>query len=143
MITLIAGHSYQLAERTPDGEGVLTLANPPLNFVNREPGMEAQGTTTQEVIRALIDRTRYCNNCLPHPVNERVVYHLRMALALHEARALEQRVNHGQPIEYAVPGPDGHIAPAWVTPGVLDTPELTPAAPEWEQKPHYASDPGF
>ena len=62
-----------------------------LTFVNREPGKEHPGYQTQEVLRALIDRTRHCDNCLRWPGNDLIIQHLRMALVLHEARALERK----------------------------------------------------
>lgn len=67
-----------------------------LLFVNRETGTEHAGTQTQEVIRALIDRTRHCDNCLRWPGNDLIIHHLRMALVLHEARALERKTEKGR-----------------------------------------------
>lgn len=88
MIVVETGHIYLPTERTPSGELIVNGSatnQQQLVFVNKQPGQEHPGTTTQEIIRILIDRTRHCANCMPHPVNERVVYHLRMALVLHEA----------------------------------------------------------
>lgn len=100
-----------------------------IRFLNLQPGQENSGTTTQEVLRALIDRTRHCGNCMPHPINERVVYHLRMALVLHEARALERRVEKdGLAIENATIDGHGHLlldSAANACSGVL-TPVLDP-----------------
>lgn len=67
-----------------------------VHFVNKEPGQEECGVTTQEILRMLIDRTHYCHNCLPHRVNEEIIWHFRMAIALHEARAIEQQVAKGE-----------------------------------------------
>ena len=70
-----------------------------LTFVNREPGKEHPGYQTQEVLRALIDRTRHCDK-----------QHLRMALVLHEARALERKVEEGKlKPEIISTGTDGHF----------------------------------
>jgi hypothetical protein len=66
-----------------------------LVFVNREDKPHP-GTQVQEVLRALIDRTRHCDNCLPHRVNDEIIYHFRKALALHEARAIERQVDKGE-----------------------------------------------
>ena len=66
-----------------------------LVFVNRESGLEHSGTQTQEVLRALIDRTMHCDNCLRWPGNDRIIDHLRMALVLHECRALERKTEKG------------------------------------------------
>lgn len=104
MIVIEKGHHYAMENKHLDDK-LLAAVNarsgrvrPPneLVFVNQQPGQEHGGTTTQEVIRALLDRTRHCANCMPHPNNERIVHHLRMALTLHEARALERRVEKGE-----------------------------------------------
>lgn len=98
------GHIYTLDNNNMQGQAQTLM------FVNKEPGSEHEGTTTQEVLRALIDRTRHCNNCMPHPNNERIVYHLRMALVLHEARALERRTEKGEIRPEYLPTKDGgHI----------------------------------
>lgn len=92
MKVLERGHVYEL-----NGKMIAGVAYPQnLTFVNQQLDQEHGGCTTQEVIRALLDRTRHCANCMPHPNNERIVYHLRMALILHEARALERRVEKGE-----------------------------------------------
>jgi hypothetical protein len=82
-----------------------------LVFVNRESGYEHPGTQTQEVIRALIDRTRHCDNCLRRDGNDLIIHHLRMALVLHEARALERKTIKGiiTP-ETVATGDDGHFS---------------------------------
>ncbi len=81
-----------------------------LIFVNREKGTEHPGTQTQEVLRALIDRTRHCDNCLRWDGNDKIIYHLRMALALHEARAIERKTEKGyiHPESISI-GSDGHF----------------------------------
>lgn len=88
MKVLRDGHAYELEHL--DGPGTTLL-----EFVNREPGEEREGPTTQEVIRALIDRTYYCDHCLPCALNEQAVFHLRMALSLHEARHLIRATEKG------------------------------------------------
>lgn len=65
-----------------------------LVFVNRE-NTPHPGTQTQEVLRALIDRTQHCDNCLRWENNDKIIYHLRMALSLHEARAIERKTEKG------------------------------------------------
>ena len=106
-----------------------------ITFINKESGKEHDGTTTQEVIRILIDRTRHCANCMPHPNNERIVYHLRMALVLHEARALERKTEKGyfKP-EYINTGDDGHFkVDERLTYDGLDTTELIPHRNDWDR----------
>lgn len=105
---LEAGHVYEL--RQLDAKP----GDPPviLRFVNREPGHEHGGTQTQEVIRVIIDRTMHCDNCLRWPSNDLIIYHLRMALVLHEARALERKVEKGYiaPELITINPEDGHFA---------------------------------
>lgn len=105
------GHIYQL--NTLD-ECQKEGAPPPepniLKFVNREPGTEHPGTQTQEVLRALIDRTMHCDNCMRWPGNDLIIYHLRMALVFHEARALERKAEKGYYApEQMATGHDGHF----------------------------------
>jgi len=104
MKILEPGHIYELAQ----------LDNPigPLHlvFVNREPGSTHPGTQTQEVIRALIDRTQHCDRCLRWEGNDLIIHHLRIVLALHEARALVRKAEKGlyRP-ECVVTASDGHF----------------------------------
>lgn len=137
------GHVYDLNNRVLGAVGVPAgqPTNPKnvLTFVNKEPGREHGGTTTQEVLRALIDRTRHCNNCLPHPVNERIVYHLRMALVLHEARALERKTEKGDiKPEHIEVGGDGHfdLKNAYERTHNM-TFDLKPYRPDWERECQY------
>ncbi|MFZ0271038.1 MAG: hypothetical protein WAL34_04225 [Acidobacteriaceae bacterium] len=135
MKVLERGHIYQPQFRTPDG--ITEDADNKIIFVNKQKGQEHSGTTTQEVIRVLLDRTRHCANCMPHPNNERIVYHLRMALILHEARALERKTEKGdfEP-EYLVTGGDGHFEVHDV--GTRDlpnhTPKLIPHRHDWDRQ---------
>lgn len=101
------GHIYEL--HTLD-KSHLDDPNETIVFVNREDRPHP-GTQTQEVIRALIDRTRHCDNCLRWPGNDQIIYHLRMALVLHEARALERKTEKGiiLPELVAVEEKDGHF----------------------------------
>lgn len=130
MKVLETGHIYQPVNRQEDE----ACKDQTLRFINKQPGQDHGGTTTQEVIRILIDRTRHCANCMPHPNNERIVYHLRMALVLHEARALERKTEKGdvEP-EYLSTGVDGHFQLAVGTPGELDTTELVPHRQDWDR----------
>lgn len=88
----------------------LYVAPHQLTFVNREKGTEHPGTQTQEVLRALIDRTRHCDRCLRWPGNDEIIRHLQLALVLHEARALERKTLKGILTPEAIEtGPDGHF----------------------------------
>lgn len=140
MKTIEDGHEYELDERFGDGTSGIA-GTQSLIFVNREPGNEHDGTTTQEVLRALIDRTQYCDKCLPWSGNKEIVGHLRMALALHEARAMIRKVERGEmPIErleksdadHHLYFPDVSGAPIYAFENRTDTTEtgsLTPGEP--------------
>lgn len=98
------GHIYQLEHQDGTGAGMLV-------FVNREHETEHEGTQTQEVLRALIDRTQHCDSCLRWPGNDQIIEHLRMALVLHEARALERKTAKGElKPEKIATSDDGHFA---------------------------------
>jgi hypothetical protein len=107
------GHIYKLhvLDRPVVKEGHNDGVNDTLVFVNREPGKEHPGYQTQEVLRALIDRTMHCDNCLRWAGNDKIIHHLRMALVLHEARALERKTEKGiiQPETVYTSVKDGHF----------------------------------
>jgi len=129
MMIVEPGHVYKLhAIDGAEGESET------LRFVNREPGSEHPGTQTQEVLRALIDRTMHCDNCLRWAGNDKIIHHLRMALVLHEARALERKTEKGiiQPENVYTSYHDGHFTiheenddGAPVPPSSLDNYEYT------------------
>jgi|HubBroStandDraft_6_1064221.scaffolds.fasta_scaffold826884_2 hypothetical protein len=96
MKVLDPGHRYSLA--TLDRSDWPEDANPQLIFVKRigdnYPGNEPpghEGTTTQEVIRALINRTKYVDNQIHSDHNNFVIHHLREALFHLEHRAAQVR----------------------------------------------------
>jgi len=104
MKVLEEGHIYELNYLDGKGKGKLT-------FVNREEGTKHEGTQTQEVLRALIDRTQHCDRCLRWKGNDKIIKHLRQALLLHEARALERKADKGlftAPEDVEL-GEDGHF----------------------------------
>ena len=102
-----AGHVYQLSFL--DGPPKVPGADI-LTFVNRERGTEHSGTQTQDVIRCLIDRTQHCDRCLRWAGNDEIVQHLRLALVLHEARALGRKTEKGIILpENILTGEDGHF----------------------------------
>jgi hypothetical protein len=135
MLVKEKGHIYAPAHRTPSGELLpITDQTPVLTFVNKQNGQHHDGTTTQEVIRILLDRTRHCANCMPHPNNERIIYHLRMALVLHEARALERQTEKGEfAPEYLETGGNGHFRLETSEPGQLETTDLVPHRQDWDR----------
>jgi len=100
MKILDPGHEYILAELDKeDHEWPLHT----LRFVKREgdnfPGNVGHyhGTTTQEVIRVLIDRIKYVDNQKPHGTNRRALLLLRDILIVLEERAASQ---HGLLLGY-------------------------------------------
>lgn len=100
------GHIYRvdyIDKNSTESHGVIT-------FVNREPGTEHEGTQSQELLRVLIDRTMHCDNCLRWDWNDKIIYHLRMALIFHEMRALERKVEKYtiNPEDVSI-GEDGHF----------------------------------
>lgn len=91
------GHVYLLNSLDIDVESPTPVVT--LRFVKREgPGYPGNvghhsGTTTQEVLRALIDRTKYVNNQIHDDHNDEVLFHLRSAIFALEMRAAER---HGR-----------------------------------------------
>lgn len=100
MKVLDPGHRYALASIDGDAGQVLS-------FVKREgPGYPGNagshpGTTTQEVLRALLDRTLYVEAQISAPENALVLAHLREAILLLEQRAARR---HGLPLETTAEG---------------------------------------
>lgn len=105
MHILDKGHRYKLD--TLDGE-----VNIELIFVKRFRGTNNHaGTTNQDVLRCLIDRVQTLNDESPWEGNDRIIKHLRLALTLHESRALEKKVEKGKlkPEEVRTSKKDGHF----------------------------------
>lgn len=133
MKILVPGHVYALTEL---GGGIQTLT-----FIRRSGGAvtyeeEWPGVQTQEVLRALIDRTKYLDQVLPCIETKDAIEFLRQALYQYELRAWRRKqeaVNRQAPthddtgrhrpwrdegddapfsaheIELRPIGPDGHI----------------------------------
>lgn len=93
MKVLDPGHRYELAHL--DGEGMSVL-----QFVKREgdkyPGNvgHCEGTTIQEVLRALIHRAAYVNSQISCPETSDSIYHMAQAIYVLERRAARL---HGRP----------------------------------------------
>lgn len=118
-----AGHVYQLDHVAAPGHETLT-------FIRRSSAaivhpFDHAGTNTQEVLRALIDRSVFLNNVIPCSETEDAIEYLRMALACYEARAMRrkrQKLNGHAPQHEEgreryddVPFVSGHIDPWWST----------------------------
>lgn len=98
------GHVYALDSL--DGEYQQSV-----RFVKRFRGnLNHPGTVNQELLRVLIDRVQFLDAEKPWPLNEQILYHLRMALVLHEARAIIRKTEKCQifPELLPVSGTDGH-----------------------------------
>jgi len=83
------GHVYDLKNLESPGFQRLT-------FIKRSGGAiqyadEHPGTNTQEVLRALIERTEYLNSVIPCAETQDAVYFLRMALYSYEVRAWRRK----------------------------------------------------
>lgn len=120
------GHLYDLDLLDADVHGSMRTRE--LRFVKRVgdkfPGNEPpayEGTTAQEVLRALIDRTIYVDGQEHHDENDNAIEALRDALCYLEARAAKVRgdlglfrrqyADHGDEIESMPTCADcGHIA---------------------------------
>lgn len=114
MKILDPGHMYELSSLDDQNDKQL------LRFVKREgsnyPGNVGHypGTTTQEVLRALIDRTKYVDNQVSHNANEECITYFRLSLMALEERAAERHGmildwNFKEPIEMAPVKEDGHM----------------------------------
>lgn len=82
------GHIYELQQL---GGGTQRIT-----FVKRSGGAihyeeEWAGLQTQEVLRALIDRTIHLNKILPCTETEKAIQYLRLALFEYEARAYRRK----------------------------------------------------
>jgi hypothetical protein len=83
------GHIYELKQLGDDKIQTIT-------FIKRSGGAiqyekEWPGLQTQEVLRAVIDRTIYLDNVLPCKETKEAIKHLRAALYWYEARALRRK----------------------------------------------------
>lgn len=102
------GHHYSLHSL----DAKESYSDQELIFVKRFRGKDNHsGTTNQEVLRVLINRVKFLHEEKPWPLNDQILYHLRMALVLHEARALIRKVEKGElrPEDILVNEEDGHF----------------------------------
>lgn len=104
------GHDYVLASLDGDAPQRLT-------FVKREgPGFPGNvghhpGTTTQEVLRALIDRGEYVNSQIPCAETEAATALMRTALLLLELRAARRHGRVPKDFPTLVEAMDGETCP--------------------------------
>lgn len=83
------GHIYELQHLESPGSERLTFIRRSSKAIRHET--EHEGTNTQEVLRALIDRTKYLDSIIPAIENQDTIHHLRMALLGYEGRALRRK----------------------------------------------------
>lgn len=98
------GHHYKLS--TLDGNAEVYLT-----FVRRFRGEDNYaGTTCQEVLRVLIDRTKFLDGEIPWSGNADIILHMEQALAGFEARAILRKAEKGQIEPSSIIGgkKDGH-----------------------------------
>lgn len=105
MRVLDPGHSYALKDNKALTESCMMVffKDPDIN----KNGYS--GTTNQEVLRVLIDRVQFLENQKHSEMNKEIIYHLRMALVLHEERHLERLVEKEFPVEELPVGKTGHL----------------------------------
>lgn len=134
MEVINSGHIYkldQLGGGTPQRLVFVKRSGGAITYKEEWPGVQ-----TQEVLRALIDRTKYLDQVLSCVETKDALYHLRMALYMYEVRAWrrkQEKINRKSPahddtgrphawrefpdevpfneqdIELRLVGPDGHI----------------------------------
>lgn len=89
MKVLDPGHVYELRQLGDNNTQII-------KFIKRSGGAvqyaeEWTGMQTQEVLRALIDRTKYLYDILPCKETTEAIRHLQMALYWYETRALRRK----------------------------------------------------
>ena len=84
------GHTYQLAHVDSDGHETVTFIKRSGKKIKHDE--EHEGTNSQECLRMLIDRTKYLNEQLPCEESGDIIYYLRQALFIYEARAYRRKM---------------------------------------------------
>ena len=74
-----------------------------------------EGTSNQEVLRALIDRIKFLDKQKPHPNNIEIIKCLRKAIVLHEQRHLDRMLEKDMEIENLEVFENSHIVKLNVT----------------------------
>lgn len=106
MKVLIPGHLYELDNLKSKGTTVLKFYMDP----KIHEGKGHAGPSTQEVMRAVIDRVQVLDSEKPWPGNAEIIKKAREIIAIFEMRALYFKVAKGElDIEKFPTGPDGHL----------------------------------
>ena len=90
MIVLDEGHIYELSQLNTSEKFKLIFVKRSSKTVHHKK--EWGGLQTQEVLRALIDRTKFLNSLIPCVETRDAIYHLRQALFLYEVRAHMRKI---------------------------------------------------
>lgn len=90
MIIIEPGHKYYLSHLESEGFETLTFIKRSSKAIDYGD-QEHEGTNSQEVIRALIDRTQYLDEVLQCDESKDAIYYLRMALFMYEVRAYRRK----------------------------------------------------
>ena len=83
------GHIYELRQLGDENTQTIRFIKRSGGAVQYDQGWA--GLQTQEVLRALIDRTKYLNSLLPCQETSEAVRHLEMALYWYEVRAFRRK----------------------------------------------------
>lgn len=106
MEVIIPGHRYRLDNLKDSGSQILSFRNDGVET----PGVTHSGTYNQEALRVLIDRVQVLDKQLKWEGNKEITYHLRVAIALHEARAIIRKAEKATMVIETYPcGTDGHL----------------------------------
>jgi hypothetical protein len=103
---LKSGHRYALQNLKGEGSTILQFYQDP----DLHDGERVEGPSTQEVIRAVIERVQELDREKPWEGNSAIIQKAREMLVLFEVRALLRKVEKGElAIESLPMGADGHI----------------------------------
>lgn len=105
MRVLEPGHRYALDNLKGEGESILQFFQDP----ELHDGIAAAGPSTQEVLRAVVDRVKHLEGEKYWELNAEIIACGRRMIALFEVRALLRKVEKGLPIESFPTGADGHV----------------------------------
>lgn len=94
MRAITPGHLYELAEIDGDSKAELRFVKRVGENYPGNEGAPHAGVTCQEVLRALIDRTKYLNNQINCAETQSITQLLRTALLLFEQRAAKRHDIH-------------------------------------------------
>lgn len=105
MVVIDPGHLYKLKDNQTNKHDIILKFYKDKNI----NGDGYDGTSNQEVIRALIDRVKFLDKQKPHPNNEEIIKCLRKVIILHEQRHLDRLLEKGVEIENLEVCEDSHI----------------------------------